>query len=161
MPAPIESQGGDASSSLIDQILHRPDDQRLREHKYRFAQAVVFGLPVLALQAFGVHLGGAEAGRWVVLFQVVLAGWVLWTGAGGMLFDAVLLLDRRITPDFAAACIAAALYFTGLIAGWRAVLGEGAPSPLLPLSVLWIAAWSGVQWWRYARRSRMVRRALP
>src|SRR5262249_32594294 len=81
----------------IDSILHRPVSERVREYKYRFAQSLVFGLPVLALSLFGPALGGPEAGRWIGLLQSLLAGWVMYVGVTGMLVEA--LMRRRLTLD--------------------------------------------------------------
>src|SRR5688572_5630049 len=93
-PPPPEADEGSRSDNL-ETMLSRPLDQRVREHKYRFAQAAVFGLPVLGLQYFGHKLGGPEAGKWVGLLQALLAGWVMYVGAAGMLFEGILLLRRR------------------------------------------------------------------
>ena len=67
--------------SRLTALLARDDDQRLREYKYRFSQAAVFGLPVLALQGWGRSLGGPESERWVGVLQALLAGWVVYVGA--------------------------------------------------------------------------------
>src|SRR5687767_3056847 len=71
----------------LQSLLDRPVSERLRESKYRFAQSVVFGLPVLALQWFGYRLGGTEADRWIGLLQLLLAGWIMYVGAAGLLFE--------------------------------------------------------------------------
>src|SRR3954466_3838186 len=80
-----------SSSDSFETLLNRPREQRVREFKYRFAQSAVFGLPVLALQRFGPALGGAESPRWVGVLQLLLAGWVVYVGAAGMLFEGALL----------------------------------------------------------------------
>src|SRR5437016_2553518 len=86
--------------SQIENLLTRPLDQRRRESKYRFAQGVVFGLPVLALQRWGTSLGPADAARWVPILQALLAGWVMYLNLG-MLFEGLLLLRRgKLTADF-------------------------------------------------------------
>ena len=76
----------------LEQLLARPADQRLREYKYRCAQAIVFGLPVIGLQYLGPSIGGPEAPRWVAILQAALAGWVVYIGAAGMLFEGLLVL---------------------------------------------------------------------
>ena len=76
-------------------LLNRPASQRRQEFKYRLGQSVVFGLPVLALAKFGRSLGGVEADRWVSLLQALLAGWVVYVGATGMVAEGILLLLGR------------------------------------------------------------------
>ena len=131
----------------LEQLLTRPRDQRLREYKYRCAQSIVFGLPVVALQYFGAALGGPEAPRYVAVLQALLAGWVMYVGAVGMLVEGSILLDRRgFTADFAFAFVAAAVYFFSLVTGAHVVLtGRGMP-PAFHLSVIIIAIWTGIRW---------------
>ena len=95
-------------TSELAKVLNRPRSERLREYKYRFAQSAVFGLPVIALHFFGPSLGGPEAGRWVGLLQLLLAGWVMYVGAMGMLVEAI--LRRKITADGVVAMLAIGLY---------------------------------------------------
>ena len=64
----------------------------MREFQYRFAQATVFGLPVIALQICGPSLGGADAPRWVAILQILLCGWIVYVGAAGILFEGAILL---------------------------------------------------------------------
>lgn len=143
----------DASASTagpfttIDFLLNRPHEQRVREFKYRFAQAVVFGLPVVALQRYGSALGWVEAGRWVGILQLLLAGWVMYVGAAGMLFEGLLLLRRKVTTDFIIALLAAGLYLwsVGLV-GIVLVRGTVSHRPLFDVAVIVIAGWSGVRW---------------
>lgn len=147
-------------------LIHRPPDQRLREHRYRFGQAVVFGIPVVALHLFGRSLGGpvVEAVRWTGIFQALLAGWVVYVGATGMVFEGlVLLLARRrvVTGDLLAAIAAAALYVWSvvqLLAVLFAPHGSTPPSPphatfAFHWAVILIAAWAGLQWFRLTRRN--------
>lgn len=140
--------------------LDRPADQRAREYQYRFAQSAVFGLPVLLLQAFGRSLGGPESDRWVAVFQAVLAGWILYVGAAGMLFESLLwLARRRFTPDLLPSLAAAALYLAGVtrlashviragIKPGSASDASGATFPPLPFhwAVLLLIAWTGARW---------------
>ena len=136
------------SQPTFTDLLHRPPDQRRREYQYRFAQSVVFGLPVLALQHFGHRLGGAEADRWVAILQALLAGWVMYVGGAGMLFESLVwLFRRRFTADLLPSAAAAALY---LLTFYR--LATGRP-PGFHWSVLLIAAWTGLCWWRLSRRT--------
>jgi cation transport ATPase len=140
----------------VEQVLARPPGERTREFKYRFAQSVVFGLPVLALHWLGPALGGAEAPRWTGLFQTLLAGWVVYVAAAGMIFEgAILLTRRRLTPDFTVAMIAAALYVIAF-AGWAMLLLRGdAPRVPMPFhySVILLAIWCGARWAWLARRA--------
>lgn len=138
--------------SGLDDLLARPPDQRRREYQYRFAQSVVFGLPVLALQFYGRSLGGPEADRWVALLQALLAGWVVYVGAAGMLFESLLLLARRrFAADLVPAVAAAGFYLVGLARSAPFLFN---PTPLHPIrptfhwAVAVVVAWSGWRWWR-------------
>lgn len=138
-------------------LLVRPTDQRRREYQYRFAQSVVFGLPVLGLQWFGHHLGGPEAARWVAVMQALLAGWVAYVGAGGMLFEGLLRLCRgRFTSDLVPASVAAGCYLWSAGAAVTIpISGELAYRPtLFHVVVLVLAGWTGIQWARWSRASR-------
>src|SRR4051812_19839838 len=101
------------SHSPLEATLNRSDAERLREYRYRFAQSTVFGLPVIALSLFGPALGGPEAGRWIGLLQVLLAGWVTYVGVAAMLVEGI--MRGRITADALAASIAMAAYLVGLV----------------------------------------------
>jgi len=119
----------------IQALLHRPASERVREYKYRFAQAVVFGLPVIVLELIGPKLGGPEAGRWLRFMQGLLAGWVIYVGAAGMLFEGLLLLRRRMTSDLPVAAGAMVMYGAGWIRpGW------------FSLAVGLVAVWTGIRW---------------
>lgn len=145
----------DVSASPLITLLARPHDQRLREYKYRFSQAVVFGLPVLALQAWGPALGGSESDRWVGILQALLAGWVVYVGAAGMLFEGLLLLPRRVMADLIPALAAVIAYAFSLISVLHVLFtGQLWYRPLLfHVSVIVVAAWTGLQWWRWSRRA--------
>ena len=137
-------------------VLDRPPTQRKLEYQYRFAQSAVFGLPVLALQFFGHSLGGAESHRWVAILQVVLAGWVVYVGAAGMLFEGLLTLlqRRRLTADLLPAAAAVALYLLTLLrlAAYTIAAAPGPfPTTGFHWTVLLLATWTGYRWWRYAR----------
>ena len=114
----------------------------------------MFGLPVIALEFWGRALGGHEADRWVGILQALLAGWVVYVGAAGMLFEGLILLPRRFMPDLLPALLAVLAYAYSLIS----VLHVFATAqlwyrPLLfHVSVLIVATWTGVQWYRWARR---------
>jgi cation transport ATPase len=140
--------------SEIENLLNRSPDQRVREYKYRFAQAMVFGLPVIGLQYFGLGLGGSEAAVWVGLLQAILAGWVIYVAAAGMLFEGLLLIRRRISPDLINALISVIFYVASL-AGWvRLLLGHqfNRQTFWFNWTVLILILWCGIQWWRSSRR---------
>src|SRR5215212_4637806 len=107
MPTPPPTPDSPPADHL-QALLDRPAEQRLREYKYRFAQAVVFGLPVIGLECFGYALGGRDAERWVGFLEALLASWVVYVGAAGMLFEG--LVGRRITADLAVSVSAVGLY---------------------------------------------------
>lgn len=141
--------------SPIESLLSRPAEQRLREYKYRFAQSAVFGLPVVALEVFGRALGGAEADRWVGVLQALLAGWVVYVGAAGMLFEGLLLIRRRVRGDLVVASLAWGLYLLSLVRVLGILLSRDTSWPtFFHWSVLLIAAWTALQWWRLAQRPR-------
>jgi hypothetical protein len=141
----------------VASLLSRPNEQRAREHRYRCAQAIVFGLPVLALQWFGHGLGGEpdEARRWTAVLQALLAGWVTYIAAAGMLAEGVLLIGRRFTFDLLVAAVALLLYVVSLISS-LGVLVRGRPlaGPLFfHIVVILLAGWCGWRWWQLQRAS--------
>ncbi len=141
-------------TTSVSDLLARPDDQRLREYKYRFSQSVVFGLPVIALELWGRALGGPESDRWVGILQAMLAGWVVYIGAAGMLFEALILLPRRVMPDLVPALFAVLTYGYSLTSVIHVLFtGHFWYRPLLfHVSVIVVALWTGVQWFRWSRR---------
>ncbi|MGH7177486.1 MAG: hypothetical protein ACREJC_08915 [Tepidisphaeraceae bacterium] len=142
-------------------MLTRPPDQRQREFRYRFAQAVVFGLPVLGLQWFGPRLGGPESGRWIAGLQVLLSGWIMYVAAAGMLFEGVILLrHRRLTCDFLVAIVALVLWAISLLRSLGILLTtQSTHRPLwFHWSVVLLATWCGWRWHEQWRRSTAVDR---
>jgi hypothetical protein len=140
----------DLSMSVsIEQLHQRSRAERSREHKYRCAQALVFGLPVLGLQWFGHHLGGPEAARWVAVIQALLAGWVMYVSAAGMLMEGLLLPGRQTLPDSVVSAVSVVIYLASLcmllpiLAGGTAWAG-----PWFHWPVILLAAWCGGQWRR-------------
>ena len=132
----------------VEQLLARPLDQRLREYKYRCAQSLVFGLPVVALQYLGTSLGGPEAPRYVAVLQALLAGWVMYVGAAGMLVEGWILLERRgLRADLIVALAAIAVYLFSLVTSAHVVVtgGRGMP-PAFHVSVIIVALWTGIRW---------------
>ena len=139
----------------LETLLSRPIDDRRREYKYRFAQGVVFGLPVLALQKWGAQLGPADASRWVPILQALRAGWVVYVNLG-MLAEGVILLLRRhkLSGDVLVIVTAIVLYVFSLVSVLHIFL-DGLPGyrPLMfPMCVLLLVVWSGWRWLRFARR---------
>ena len=131
----------------LEHLLARPIDQRLREYKYRCAQSLVFGLPVVALQYFGTSLGGPEAPRFVATLQMLLAGWVMYVGAAGMLVEGAILLEKRqLHRDLIVAVVAIGLYFYSLLQTVHIVFtGRGEP-PIFHVPVVLVAIWTAVRW---------------
>src|SRR5256885_4041984 len=107
MPADRAEARPTATAEPLHQLLDRSPSERCREYRYRFGQSIVFGLPVIALAAFGPSLGGPETGRWIGLLQLLLAGWIIYVAALAMLVDA--MLRRRPTADAIAAGLSLAL----------------------------------------------------
>jgi cation transport ATPase len=140
----------------VNSVLDRPETERLREHRYRFGQGFVFGAPVVFLACFAEALGGAMAGVWSGLLQALLAGWVIYVGAAGMIFEGMLLLGRRrVSADFLMGLAGIALYVPGLV-GWGRVLARAPGAAVgwwFGACVLALTAWAGLQWLRIARRA--------
>lgn len=136
--------------NAIDELLARPPEQRLREYKYRCAQAVVFGLPVVVLQYFGAALGGPEAPRYVVVLQALLAGWVIYVGAAGMLLEGWLRFERcrRVGGDFLIAVAAVLAYVASLVFAAALLIGRAGTLPFFHAPVILIAVWTGFRWAR-------------
>jgi len=134
----------------IRDILNRPPDQRLREYKYRFAQAVVFGLPVVGLQYFGLGLGGAEAAVWVGLLQAALAGWVLYVGAAGMILEGFLRIRSGVSAYLVAAMAYTGFYLASFL-GLVVLIVRRLPERQtfwFHWAVLILIIWCGIQWSR-------------
>jgi hypothetical protein len=145
------------SDSTVENLLARPDEQRLREYKYRFSQSVVFGLPVVALQFCGPLLGPTDSDRWVSLLQALLAGWVVYVNLG-MLAEGVLLLGRGVRADLIVSALAAGLYAYSVVSATVGVItGRLWYRPLtFHVCVILLAAWTGWRWWRMSRRGVTV-----
>jgi cation transport ATPase len=144
------SQTHDPNVRLAE-LLARPAHQRRIEYKYRCAQAIIFGLPVLGLQYFGPMLGGAESSRWIGILQALLAGWVVYVGAAGMLFEGLVTISTRaLWPDLVIALVSLGVYLYSL-GSVLAIFFTGhlAYQPLLfHVSVMVLGLWSGLRWWR-------------
>jgi hypothetical protein len=113
----------------------------------------VFGLPVVALQWFGRSLGGPEADRWVTLFQALLAGWVVYVVATGMVTEGILifLARRRVSLVVGLDMLVACLCIVGYVFGLALPLGLLVyPKFAWPATFHWcvltLSCWSGVRW---------------
>ena len=136
-------------------LLDRPRADRVREFRYRFAQSAVFGAPVIALQFLGPALGGASAFLWIGLLQAILAGWILYIAATGLLIEgaAVLLMRRRFTADLVVAGFSTLLYLAGLFAYIRTLLNlHHRLDFYFFLSTGLLIVWSLLRWSMLSRR---------
>jgi hypothetical protein len=145
-------------SDRIELLLSRPIEQRKREFQYRFAQSVVFGLPVLFLQYVGPSLGGIveERQRWIGILQGLLAGWVVYVGAMGMVFEGILLLGRKLSIDLLVGIIALGCWVHSAISVLHVTIdGKLWYEPLLfHGSVTSLAVWTGIRWWQLTHRAQ-------
>jgi cation transport ATPase len=148
MSAPLDPLSDDATR--IAALLNRPVQQRVLEFKYRFAQAVIFGLPVLVLQYFGRSLGGSpvESSRWTGLLQAILAGWVTYVAAMGMVVEGLMILPKRFTFDLPIALAAILLYvYSAISVVGVFIRGQPFYQPMLfHWSVIILASWCGTRW---------------
>ena len=117
----------------------------MREFRYRCAQSIIFGLPVLALQWLGPRLGGPEAPRWIAILQALLAGWIIYIAAAGMLLEGV--IARTHLLDTFVALLAIGLYLLSLVGAVR----------VFHWVVLLLMAWTALRWTWLARSSRFER----
>jgi hypothetical protein len=166
VPATRDSQVSPNPTAPIDapnphhefqNALERPPNERCREYRYRCAQCVVFGLPVLALEWFGPKLSGSsdEASRWVPILQAILAGWICYVGALGMLVEGLMTFRRGVRADFIVATLSIGAYLYSLVSA-IGVFVHGRPfyRPLLfTFVVLALSLWNALQWWRRSRRA--------
>jgi hypothetical protein len=169
MPLPPDNG---LSSTDLHHLLDRPDEQRLREYKYRFGQALVFGLPVLGLHEWGRSLGGPDADRWVGLLQALLTGWIVYVGAAGMLFEGVVRLGLAYSHrtrhrlgnigDLIVSSVAIGVYLWSAAGVVRMTLAPaGAPWLRFHWAVLLLAGWTGLQAVRLKNRRRAARDGSP
>lgn len=91
-------------------------DQMRREYRARFSQALVFGLPALAvhylepiLASGGGHNAGSLAFPW--LLQLVLVGWAIWVAALPIIWQGIWsLIHLRPTADLLTTAIVLLAY---------------------------------------------------
>jgi hypothetical protein len=142
-PAPTEP----TPSDLIDpvqELLNRPVEHRAREYRYRFAQTVVFGLPVVGLWAWGPMLDPNGYGRWGTVLEALLTGWILYVNAG-MVIEGLML--RRVTGDLVVSSLVVGMYGWGVV--WmigNLVSGAGSGAILFLVCVVVLGGWTGVRW---------------
>src|SRR3954454_63989 len=116
----------------ISALLTRPAEQRAREFKYRCAQSMVFGVPVLALQWIGPRLGGTEAARWIAILQALLCGWIVYVAAAGMLFEGLVARSSRFIADMVVGFLATSMFlFSAVCVIPIFIVGRLLPAPLL------------------------------
>ncbi len=142
-PAQTETAPGDLPDS-IQELLGRPAAHRAREYKYRFAQTVVFGLPVVGLWVWGPVLDPMGYARWASILEALLTGWILYVNAG-MAIEGLML--RRVTGDLVVSGVVAGMYGWGIvwmIVGMVGAHGEGMIWFLICAVAL--AVWTGVRW---------------
>ncbi|HVT88354.1 MAG TPA: hypothetical protein VHD56_05845 [Tepidisphaeraceae bacterium] len=103
----------------------------------------------MLLQWFGPSLGGqqVEQQRWIAILQAILAGWVTYVGATGMVVEGILRLPR-IGFDLLVGAVAASMYLysAGSTLG---VFFIGRPfyGPLMfHWTVLVLVLWCGGRW---------------
>lgn len=107
----------------------------------------MFGLPVIALQHFGLRLGGEEAALWVGLMQMILAGWIMYVSAAGMLVEGFLL--RKPTADSIVALSTMLLYLASA-AGWARLLlqhSQNSRTFWFDIAVIVLIIWCGARFW--------------
>lgn len=100
---------------------------------------------------FGRSLGGPEADRWVAVLQALLATWVVYVGAAGMLFEGLLLLTRRhIAADLLPSLAALGLYLSAVVHTVQVLVKVAATpragSPGFHWVVLLLVVWTGLRW---------------
>ena len=112
---------------------------------------------MVILQWYGRSLGGSpqEAQRWVAILQALLAGWVTYVAATGMLVEGIVLLVavRKYSADLLVAMPAAFFYLYSLISvAGVFIRGHLLYAPtLFHITVLVLAGWCGCRWWWLAR----------
>src|SRR5690349_16336516 len=130
MSPPVSAPPPESGEDRLESLLRRDPRERCREFRYRCAQTIVFGIPVLALHRFGRSLGGPEADRWVAILQALLTGWIVYIAAAGMLFEGLISLPRRgPSPDLFVALAAVVGYFSSLAGRVLPILFTGRLGP--------------------------------
>jgi cation transport ATPase len=141
--------------SLQAHAFDRSPAERCREYRYRFSQAMVFGIPVLVLEWAGHGLGGDESTRYIGLFNALLAGWVVYASGLGMVIEGLMILRRRVMPDLVFSITAVAAYLLSTVSLIHLLIAGTLLVPLLfHWCVILLAGWTGFQWWRLHRLSR-------
>ena len=90
------------------------------------------------------------------VLQAMLAGWVTYVAAAGMVAEGILLLGRRFNVGPDCGCSAAVLLYLVSLVSVLGVFIGGQPfyRPLLfHVEVILLAAWCGWRWWQLNRSS--------
>jgi cation transport ATPase len=110
---------------------------------------MVFGLPVIGLWLYGRALGGSEAAGWSGILQALLAGWVTFVAAIGMLSEGIVLLlgRKRLTLDLLIALTAIGFYLWSIIALINLLPNRASTLPMLfNIVIILLASWSAIRW---------------
>ena len=109
---------------------------------------------MIALQHVGLRLGGDEAAVWVGLMQMILAGWILYVSAAGMLIEALFL--RKPTADALVAVLAMVTYAASALGWVRLLLQHSQHSRAFwfDIAVIVLIIWCAARWAWLARRTR-------
>jgi cation transport ATPase len=150
-PADATSPATPDAAGELRRLIHRSPVERCREFRYRVAQSLIFGLPVLGLQYLGPQLSPRpdEAARWVPLLQAILTCWICYIGALPMLVEGLLLVREKLRVDLivAALAIGACLYSLFLLLGVLIDRQTVYRSFFFHDVVIVLVAWNGVRWW--------------
>ena len=136
----------------LQQLINRPKSERRREYRYRFAQTLVFGLPVIALAVWGPLLGPTDWQRWSTVLQALLTGWILYINLGLLLEP---IVAKQHYADLAIIVTALVIYLWS-IAGTAHVLLTGRSSnrsALYCICVAVLSIWNAVRWLQLKRPS--------
>jgi cation transport ATPase len=142
-------------------LLARPAAERSREYRYRFAQSLIFGLPVLGLQWFGPLLSARadEAARWVPLLQAILSGWICYIAALPMLVEGIVVIRESLRADLVVGTLAVGTFIYSVVLLGAIFVHQSFSyrPPLFDWVVMLLIAWNGVRWAWLRRRLGRIR----
>ena len=152
-----EFQPANDLAQLREKIVH--------EYKSRFATALVYGLPALALHYLAPVLAGSGDTRSMVypwLFEMILAGWVcvsagwpiIWQGAAALL-HLRLTGDALVTLVIIASWLPSALGLASMAVTHEPWLAPGAREPLFHATVMCVTLASLQRWLAHAAAGRL------
>lgn len=136
------------------------------EYKSRFATAVVFGLPALALRELGPWLaGGAQGPRDLLypwLFEMLLVGWACLAAGWPILWNAGLAaLHLRATPDLLTGLIVLAAWCPSAVGTLWLISGDTWLAQPRFDAALWAVLLATLQrWLAYRFADRLAGRAM-